>query len=96
MMAIQQKGQGAGSAITGNATTSAIASDAASTTVASATSAATDAATATGAAGAIQTGTGELVAGACVCAVTCGAGSFPAVNAQGIGNFGGIPGTYYS
>ncbi|KAH8157701.1 hypothetical protein CIB48_g10550 [Xylaria polymorpha] len=43
--------------------------------------------------GAIQTGTGQIVAGACVCAVTCGVGSFPAVNAQGIGNFGGIPGS---
>ncbi|KAI1368939.1 Cupredoxin [Xylaria arbuscula] len=91
-MAIQQKGQGAGSAITGNATTSAIASDAASSSVATATSVASDVATATGAAGSIQTGEGQLVAGACVCAVTCGAGSFPAVQAQGIGNFGGVPG----
>ncbi|KAI0513220.1 Cupredoxin [Xylaria bambusicola] len=90
-MAIQQKGQGAGSAITGNATSSAIASDVASTPVASATEAA-GGATETGAAGAIQTGEGQLVAGACVCAVVCGAGSFPAVNAQGIGNFGGVPG----
>ncbi|KAI1354281.1 Cupredoxin [Xylaria sp. FL0043] len=91
-MAIAQKGQGAGSAITGNATTSAVASDsAAATSIASATSAAGATETAS-AGGAIQTGTGQLVAGACVCAVTCGAGSFPAVNAQGIGNFGGVPG----
>ncbi|KAI0806452.1 Cupredoxin [Xylaria sp. FL0064] len=91
-MAIAQKGQGAGSAITGNATTSAVASDsAAATSVASATSVAGATETAS-AGGAIQTGTGQLVAGACVCAVTCGAGSFPAVNAQGIGNFGGVPG----
>ncbi|KAI1281826.1 Cupredoxin [Xylaria sp. FL0933] len=91
-MAIAQKGQGAGSAITGNATTSAVASDsAAATSIASATSVAGATETAS-AGGAIQTGTGQLVAGACVCAVTCGAGSFPAVNAQGIGNFGGVPG----
>ncbi|KAI1754719.1 Cupredoxin [Xylaria castorea] len=97
-MAIQQKGQGAGSAITGNATSSAGAgagaSEAAtSSSVASATEAAGGASQTGSAGGAIQTGTGELQAGACVCAVTCGAGSFPAVNAQGIGNFGGIPGS---
>ncbi|KAI0426319.1 Cupredoxin [Xylaria sp. FL1042] len=91
-MAIAQKGQGAGSAITGNSTTSAVASDVAATSVASATDAAGATETAS-AGGAIQTGTGQLVAGACVCAVTCGAGSFPAVNAQGIGNFGGVPGS---
>ncbi|KAI0453168.1 Cupredoxin [Xylaria acuta] len=91
-MAIQQKGQGAGSAITGNATTSAVASDVAATGAASATEVAGGATQTGSAGGAIQTGTGQLVDGACVCAVTCGAGSFPAVNAQGIGNFGGVPG----
>ncbi|KAI1291627.1 Cupredoxin [Xylaria venustula] len=91
-MAIQQKGQGTGSAITGNSTSSAVASDtAAATTVASATDAAGATQTAS-ADGSLQTGSGQLVAGACVCAVTCGAGSFPAVDAQGIGNFGGVPG----
>ncbi|KAI3327921.1 Cupredoxin [Xylariaceae sp. AK1471] len=97
-MAIQQKGQGAGSAITGNATSSAVASGAATTVASGSAGGATESvasgATETAAAGgAIQTGTGSLQAGACVCAVTCGAGSFPAVNAQGIGNFGGIPGS---
>ncbi|KAI0472434.1 Cupredoxin [Xylaria cf. heliscus] len=92
-MAIQQKGQGAGSAITGNATSSAVASEVATTSAAGATEVA-GGATQTGSAdGAIQTGTGQIIAGACVCAVTCGAGSFPAVNAQGIGNFGGVPGS---
>jgi plastocyanin len=92
-MAIQQKGQGAGSAITGNATTSAVASEAPAATSTAAASEAAGGATATGSAGgAIETGTGQVVGGACVCAVTCGAGSFPAVNAQGIGNFGGVPG----
>ncbi|KAI0416451.1 hypothetical protein F5X98DRAFT_375793 [Xylaria grammica] len=92
-MAIAQKGQGAGSAITGNATSSAIASDVAATSVASATSVAGGATETGSAGGAIQTGTGELQAGACICAVTCGAGSFPAAAVQGINNFGGIPGS---
>ncbi|KAI0445561.1 Cupredoxin [Xylaria telfairii] len=94
-MAIQQKGQGAGSAITGNATSSAGADEAATTTAAAggATEVAGGATETASAGGAIQTGTGQIVAGACVCAVTCGAGSFPAVNAQGIGNFGGVPGS---
>ncbi|KAI0542111.1 hypothetical protein GGR58DRAFT_497468 [Xylaria digitata] len=89
-MAIAQKGQGAGSAITGNATSSAIASDVAATTVASATEVATATASA---GGSIQTGTGEVQAGACICAVSCSPGSFPAAAVQGINNFGGIPGS---
>ncbi|KAI8956002.1 Cupredoxin [Xylaria longipes] len=93
-MAIQQKGQGAGSAITGNATASAGTGEAATSSSAAAATDVSGGATSTGSAsGAIQTGTGQLVAGACVCAVTCGAGSFPAVSAQGIGNFGGVPGS---
>ncbi|KAI1428800.1 Cupredoxin [Xylaria sp. FL1777] len=90
-MAIAQKGQGAGSAITGNATSSAIASDAA-TSVASATSVAGATETAS-AGGSIQTGTGQIVAGACVCAVTCAAGSFPDASVQGVGHFGGVSGS---
>jgi len=39
-------------------------------------------------------GTGQLLAnGECSCAVECGAGAFPAVQAQGVNNFGGMPGT---
>ncbi|KAI1633947.1 hypothetical protein F4809DRAFT_652242 [Biscogniauxia mediterranea] len=83
--AIAQKGQGAGSAITGNTTASA---------AAGAGAAASSAAAAGGAAQAsnVLTGAGAIQTGACVCAVTCGAGSFPAVAAQGLGNFGGIAG----
>ncbi|KAI0552753.1 Cupredoxin [Xylaria curta] len=96
-MAIQQKGQGAGSAITGNATSSAGAGSpsevASSSSVATPTEAAGGASQTGSAGGAIQTGTGQLQDGACICAVTCSPGSFPAVNAQGIGNFGGIPGS---
>ncbi|KAI0147812.1 Cupredoxin [Xylariaceae sp. FL1272] len=80
--AIAQNGQGAGSAITGNSTSSAGASSA-SSAVASATSAAS---------GAVASATGTLEAGACICAVTCGTGSFPAVAAQGLSNFGGFAG----
>ncbi|KAI1202005.1 Cupredoxin [Nemania serpens] len=95
-MAIQQKGQGAGSAITGNATDSAGSNSGAnngSNNGAAATDAASGATKTADAGSAIQTGTGQLVAGACVCAVTCGAGSFPDVNVQGVGHFGGVPGS---
>ncbi|KAI1210433.1 Cupredoxin [Annulohypoxylon truncatum] len=80
-MAIAQNGTGAGSAITGNST----ASSAAAAAPAAATSAAA-------ASGSINQGTGTVEGGACVCAVTCSSGSFPAVAAQGIGAFGGIAG----
>ncbi|KAI0391015.1 Cupredoxin [Xylariaceae sp. FL0594] len=97
-LAIEQKGQGAGSALTGgNATVSAGAgqqsqSSAAApppTGVANGGAASETAA----ASGAIQTGTGTVVDGACVCAVVCAPGSFPDVNAQGVGKFGGFPGS---
>ncbi|KAI0882504.1 Cupredoxin [Annulohypoxylon maeteangense] len=81
-MAIQQNGTGAGSAITGNST--AIAS--------SAVAAAPAATSAAAASGSINQGSGVIEGGACVCAVTCSSGSFPAVAAQGIGAFGGIAG----
>ncbi|KAI1266113.1 Cupredoxin [Xylariaceae sp. FL1019] len=89
--AIAQNGQGTGSAITGNATSSAGASSAASA-VASATSVASGGSATSAASGAVASSTGVLTAGACVCAVTCGTGSFPAVNAQGLSNFGGFAG----
>ncbi|KAI1863950.1 uncharacterized protein JN550_009229 [Neoarthrinium moseri] len=86
-MAIAQKGTGTGSAITGNGTAAAPAPPAA------APAAGSSAAPAAGA-GTIQQGMGTLTPGAgqCVCAVSCGAGAFPAVQAQGLGAFGGIPG----
>ncbi|KAI1418126.1 Cupredoxin [Hypoxylon sp. FL1857] len=82
-MAIQQNGQGAGSAITGNATESASASSA----VAAPPAATSDAST-----GSISMGSGTVENGACVCAVTCSQGSFPAVAAQGVDAFGGFAG----
>ncbi|KAI1506543.1 Cupredoxin [Biscogniauxia marginata] len=80
--AIAQKGQGAGSAITGNATASAAAGVESAVATASETALASN----------ILTGAGSIQTGACVCAVTCGTGSFPAVAVQGLGNFGGIAG----
>ncbi|KAI2468240.1 Cupredoxin [Annulohypoxylon bovei var. microspora] len=79
-MAIQQNGVGAGSAITGNSTSTA------SSAVAAAPAATSDAAAS------VNQGSGTVEGGACVCAVTCSSGSFPAVAAQGLGSFGGIAG----
>ncbi|KAK6955826.1 hypothetical protein Daesc_003470 [Daldinia eschscholtzii] len=77
--AIEQNGSGAGSAITGNATETAVAAPAASST---------EAAAAPG----VTQGTGTIENGACVCAVQCSTGSFPVNAAQGIGAFGGYAG----
>jgi len=46
----------------------------------------------------VQSGTGTLDGtGACQCQVICGAGAFPAVQAQGVGgSFGGMPGKHIS
>ncbi|KAI2634205.1 Cupredoxin [Hypomontagnella submonticulosa] len=87
-MAIQQNGNGAGSAITGNSTEPAPA--ASSSAVAEA-----PAATSTGSAempAGINMGQGTVENGACVCAVTCTTGNFPNMAAQGVGAFGGIAG----
>ncbi|KAF4807772.1 putative GPI-anchored cupredoxin [Colletotrichum siamense] len=95
-MAIQQKGNGAPSAIVGG--TPPAAAPAASAPAASAPAAAPPAAApaapaAPAAGGAVTPGTGQINgAGACVCAVTCSAGSFPAA-AQGVGAFGGMAGS---
>ncbi|KAF7534883.1 hypothetical protein G7054_g5801 [Neopestalotiopsis clavispora] len=89
-MAIAQKGAGAGSAITGNGTAAAPAAGGSAAASASvATSAAGAAAT-----GSVQQGLGTLTPGTgqCVCAVSCGTGAFPAVQAQGVGAFGGFAG----
>lgn len=104
-MAIAQKGTGAGSAITGNATAPVAAppavAPAAGSSAASlaplpalSTPVAGGAASLTGStSGSVQTGVGQLLAsGQCLCAVTCGTGSFPAVQAQGVGAFGGFAG----
>ncbi|ORY64088.1 uncharacterized protein BCR38DRAFT_343816 [Pseudomassariella vexata] len=98
-MAIAQKGTGAGSAITGNATEAAPPAEAPPAEAAPASSAPPAEATAPAEAappaeaGAITSGTGTTLTGeTCICAVACGAGAFPAIQAQGLGAFGGIPG----
>ncbi|KAJ0133145.1 putative GPI-anchored cupredoxin, partial [Colletotrichum tanaceti] len=96
-MAIQQKGKGAGGAITGGtppaAPPPAMASPSANP--AKAPPAANPAAPpASPGAGGIQKGTGQMNGnGACVCSVSCTAGSFPAIGAQGVGSFGGMAGS---
>ncbi|ETS73418.1 hypothetical protein PFICI_15023 [Pestalotiopsis fici W106-1] len=90
-MAIAQKGAGAGSAITGNGTAAA---PAAGSSAAAASSAAATTAAGAAATGSVQSGLGTLTPGTgqCVCAVSCGTGAFPAVQAQGVGAFGGFAG----
>ncbi|KAK4186579.1 hypothetical protein QBC35DRAFT_266160 [Podospora australis] len=90
-LAIQQKGNGAGGAITGNGP----APDA--NAGASGSAAAPSLATPTGAAPAVNTGVvtgvGQVGAdGACVCAVQCSFGGFPNVAVQGRDSFGGYGG----
>jgi hypothetical protein len=86
-MAIAQKGTGAGSAITGNGTAAAPAAS-----VSSAASSAVSSAAGSTSTGSIQQGLGTLQPGTgqCVCAVSCGTGAFPAVQAQGLNAFGGF------
>ena len=106
-LAIAQNGTGTDSAITGGTTsaaavvagtTTAAAADtvAASTAAAAATSAATgstsgtDSTSGTG----LTTGTGTVNSdGSCSCAVVCNSDAFPAVQAQGLGAFGGFGGS---
>lgn len=98
--AIQQKGAGKGSAITGNAgaqvgngTAAAPAAPPAAAPAVPATPAGASAAPAAPAAAApITQGTGTIQNGQCVCAVACGVGAFPAAAAQGLSAFGGMPG----
>ncbi|KAL1894549.1 hypothetical protein Sste5346_005784 [Sporothrix stenoceras] len=105
-MAIAQNGTGTGSAITGNGGTTVAGAAAGTTTTAAAAgadsltatlggTAATNTAAAAGTAGTgLTTGTGTVNAdGSCSCAVVCNAGSFPAVQAQGVGAFGGFGGS---
>ena len=101
-MAIAQKGAGAGTAITGNGGAANGSEAAAPAATASTTSllplggSSTTTAAVAGATNGVTTGSGTTLAdGSCVCAVQCGSigtGAFPAVAAQGVGAFGGMPG----
>lgn len=92
-LAISQNGTGDGTAITGGGNNGSAAAPPASAAPAAA-PAATGAGAAAGA-GAVM-GSGTVQGGACVCAVTCSTGSFPAAAAQGLGAFGGMAGEFHS
>lgn len=104
-MAIAQRGNGAGTAITGGQPAAAPPPapaagaplpppvDLASPTLGLLPGETAAAANPIGVPGGIATGTGQFNPdGSCTCAVVCGAGSFPAVDIQGVGGFGGMPG----
>ncbi|KJR85550.1 serine-threonineeeee rich protein [Sporothrix schenckii 1099-18] len=87
-------GSGTGTTVASGTTTSAVAA-ADSLTATLGGTAATNTAAAVGSSGTgLTTGTGSINAdGSCSCAVMCAAGSFPAVQAQGVGAFGGFGGS---
>lgn len=95
-MAIAQNGTGAGTGITGGqAPPPAAGAGAAAGNATGGGAAAAPPAEGGAAAGGSVTptmGQGSIQNGACVCAVTCSTGSFPAAQAQGVGAFGGLPG----
>ncbi|KAK3345253.1 hypothetical protein B0H65DRAFT_548981 [Neurospora tetraspora] len=95
--AIAQNGTGTDSGITGgkaSAAPSAAPSASASATVGGDTTATAVAGGAAQATGNIVTGVGQVAAdGSCVCAVSCAAGSFPNMAAQGVNAFGGVGGS---
>lgn len=99
-MAIAQKGTGAPSAIVGGGAANGTApppppaAPPAAAPPPAKSGAAPPPATGGAAAGGMTQGIGQLTPGTgqCVCAVSCAPGSFPAVAAQGLGAFGGMPG----
>lgn len=86
-MAIAQKGKGEPSAITGGNGTAAPPAAPPAEAPAAAPPAENGAAAPSQGMGQLVPGTGQ-----CICAVTCAPGSFPAVQAQGLGAFGGMAG----
>ncbi|KAK8087001.1 GPI-anchored cupredoxin-like protein 1 [Apiospora phragmitis] len=99
-MAIAQKGMGAPSAIVGGGAANGTApppppaGGAAAPPPPAKEGGAAPPATGGAAAGGMTQGVGQLAPGSgqCICAVSCAPGSFPAVAAQGLGAFGGMPG----
>ncbi|KXJ96926.1 hypothetical protein Micbo1qcDRAFT_155636 [Microdochium bolleyi] len=96
--AIAQNGKGAASPITGGAPVAPPAGaappadGAANNGTAPVAPPAGGAAPTPGAGGAVETGTGTIQNGQCVCAVQCAAAAFPAPDVQGRGAFGGYAG----
>lgn len=92
-LAIKQKGTGAESPITDPAASSGAVAPPAESAAPPAESAASTASAPAGTEVAATPGEGTMGGdGSCTCIVTCQAGSFPAAEAQGLGNFGGISG----
>lgn len=92
--AIQQKGKGAGSGITGNSTSSAVAAPGGGATASAVVGGGAAASSAVASsAGAVATGIGAFdpATGVCTCAVSVGAGAFPA-QVQGVGAMNGFGG----
>lgn len=95
-MAIQQNGKGKGSAITGGEAGSEAPppSGGDSSQPAPPADGGSSSPPADGSSGGPTMGTGKVGPdGSCTCVVQCMPGSFPAVNAQGIGSVGGLSGT---
>ncbi|KAL8366121.1 hypothetical protein RB595_004748 [Gaeumannomyces hyphopodioides] len=93
-LAIKQKGKGKNTAITGGAAAPGAGAAQPPAAAAPAAPAASGGAAAPAAGTGPQRGAGQtLPDGSCQCTVICGAGSFPAVAAQGQGAFGGMPGS---
>ncbi|CAM1509449.1 Fc.00g031880.m01.CDS01 [Cosmosporella sp. VM-42] len=99
--AIEQKGDGKSTPITGGDGTADAPANSAPAATSSAAAEAPPSATSvasapegTGAAGSDTPGQGTINPdGSCTCFVACAAGSFPAIEAQGLGNFGGQSGS---
>ncbi|KAJ0124897.1 serine-threonine rich protein [Diaporthe amygdali] len=95
-MAIAQNGTGAATPITGGSAPPANSAAPPNATGGGAAAAPAEGGSAGAAAGGSATtptmGQGTIQNGACVCAVSCSVGSFPAAQAQGLGAFGGLPG----
>lgn len=90
--AIEQKGKGKDSGLTGGDSGASMSAPPATSAPAAPTPTAGGDAPTEVSSGMYQTATGTMEAGACVCAVTCSTGNFPAMEAQGLGNFGGFAG----
>jgi hypothetical protein len=100
-LAIQQNGQGAGGAITGNPPNADPNAGTGGAADASSAVVTPPAATPTDAAGAVNTGiatgVGQVGAdGSCICAVQCSVGGFPNQAVQGRDSFGGFGGKFFT
>jgi hypothetical protein len=86
-MAIAQNGTSSSAATSASASAASVVASSASAVASSGSASA-----ASSAASSVATGTGQISGDACICAVTCAVGSFPAADVQGLGSFGGTAG----